>query len=160
MEPDHFDYPKSKMDWIEITLGLPYAMSGLFFLAIGGSALVVLRARSLGWALAVAWGAVIPLCVALFTAVVISQRYTGDFCPFLVVATALGLAAFEGIRLGAAARTVIWMLTLWSILATLALTFDQRDSVFGVPDQAHARYQRLRSRMDDLLNLHTDAPPR
>ena len=160
MEPGQLDYPESKMDWIETVLGLPYAMPGLFFLAIGGSVLVAYRARRLVWALVTAWGAVFPLCLALLTAVVISQRYTGDFCPFLIVVVALGLAAFEEIRLGAAARTVIWMLTLWSILATLALTFDYRDSVFGVPDEAHARYQRLRSEMDHLLNLHTDASPR
>ena len=160
MAPDRFSYPNSKMDWIEIVLGMPYAMSGLFFLAIGGSVLVGLRAKHLRWALVVAWGAVVPLCLALFTAVAISQRYTGDFCPFLIVASAFGLAAFEEMRLGATARTVIWMLTLWSILATLALTFDFRDGVFGIPDEAHARYQRLRSGADHLLNLHADAPPR
>jgi len=157
--PDINDYPEARMDLIEGIVGLPYAMSGLFFLAVGGSVLAVIGRSRLGWALACAWGAVIPLCVALFTAVAMSQRYTGDLCPFLIVAAAIGLAARENARTGIVARTAIWTLTLWSILATLALTLQyQGEGVWGVPDDAHARYQHLRSGVDRLLNLHPDGP--
>ncbi|MGD1031911.1 MAG: hypothetical protein ABSA05_12315 [Opitutaceae bacterium] len=153
--PNQAEYPGAKIDIIENIVGLPYAMPGLFFLALGGSALAVVRARRLGWALAVAWGAAIPLCMALFTAVAMSHRYTGDFCPFLIVAAALGLAACEEVKLRAIVRMALAILTLWSILATLALTFEyQGEAVWGVPDEARARFQRMRSGMDHLLNPH------
>jgi hypothetical protein len=152
--PDQHDYPGAKIDIIESIVGLPYAMPGLFFLALGGSALAAARARKLRWALAVAWGAAIPLSLALFTAVAMSQRYTGDFCPFLMVAAALGLAACEDSKVGAVFRIIIGILTLWSILASLALTFEyQGERVWGVPDEARARFQRVRAGMDHLLRL-------
>jgi hypothetical protein len=157
-QPNPLDHPEAKMDMVENLLGMPYAMSGLFFLGIGGSVLAMVRRRGLGWVLASVWSAAVPLCMALFTAVAVSQRYTGDFCPLLVVAAAIGLAVYEERRPGAAARTAIVMLTFWSILATLALTFDFGDAVWGVPPEAHARYQRLRSNMNHLLNFHSDAP--
>jgi len=159
--PASANYPKARMDLIEGIIGLPYAMPGLFFLAVGGSALAALRARRLRWALAAVWGAAIPLCLAMFMAVAISQRYTGDFCPFLIVAAALGLAACEGAKVGAVTRTAMGILTLWSIVATLALALDyQGEIVWGVPDEAHARFQNLRSGMDHLLNLHPDGAGR
>lgn len=158
--PDQLDYPDARMDMIEGIVGLPYAMSGLFFLAVGGSVLALVRARRLGWALAVVWGAAIPLCLALFTAVAISQRYTGDFCPLLIVAAALGLAAFEVTSLGAFMRSAIWMLTVWSILATLALTLElQGEGLWGVPAETQAHFQRLRSSADHFLDFdRTDGP--
>jgi hypothetical protein len=152
--PNQANYPGAKIDIIESIVGLPYAMPGLFFIALGGSALAAFRARRLGWALAVTWAAAIPISVALFTAVAMSQRYTGDMCPFLIVAAALGLAACEDVKVGGGVRIAIGILTLWSILATLALTFEyQGERVWGVPDEAHARFQRVRAGMDHLLRL-------
>ena len=97
------------------------------------------------------------MALALFTAVAISHRYTGDFCPPLVLAAAFGAVAFDLLpaSLRRLAWTLIGLLTVASVLVTLALALHyQGEGVWGVPDEFKARYQLLRQAFDSALGLN------
>ncbi len=144
-------FPKAKIDLADHTLALPYAMPGLFLLATLGcvAALVVTPARRT--AIAVVWLAVLPMAIALFAAVAIAQRYTGDFCPFLICTAAFGLAAID--RAKAPARTLFNALVAASTLASVAVTVAisvhyQGEQLWSVPDGTRAHYRQFRERVD------------
>jgi hypothetical protein len=149
-------YPNVKNDLFEPTLALPYAMPALVFLgALGGVlAFVTWPAARPGLSVITLAGAVMAL--ALFTAVAVSHRYTGDFCPPLILTGAFGLQSSE------------WLAPIWrrvfltlaiifaacSIPITSALTLHYQGAlVWGVPADAKARYESLRTTVDRMLGL-------
>ena len=147
-------YPEAKMDLLEAALGFPYAMPGLFVLALAGGAWAFWCAAGLRPALTVLWLGVLPMAAALFTAVVTSHRYTADFCPFFVASAAMGLAVLDSqagwrrsIFLGAAS-----LLTVLSVAMTLALSvLFQGQMVWGVPDDVKQNHQHLQKRVDTFF---------
>ena len=146
-------YPGAKIDLAEPALALPWAMPALFFAAMGcGWAL--LYAPASRRPLALLGLGVAPMFAALLTAIVTSHRYTGDFCPLLIVGAAWGVAAFDGEGPG-------WrrgFLALMSAFAALAIFFTlanglffQGEYIWGVPDEMKQNYQHLRDRVDRLF---------
>jgi hypothetical protein len=157
-------FPKAKIDLPDRTLALPYAMPSLFGLATLGCLAALLRAPRLRWPIVALWAAVLPMTLALFAAVATAQRYTGDFCPFLIAAGAFGLAALEGgsrgRRLNWAARGVLSLATLTAIGVTFALTLHyQRETVWGVPEASRHSYQQFRYRVDTFFGHARAVPP-
>jgi hypothetical protein len=129
-------------------------MPALFILATLAAAWAAAAAPGLRVPLALLGVAVAPVALALFTAIVTSHRYTGDFCPWLIAAGALGLAALdaEASRWRAAMLSVAALLTAWSAAVSMALALQyQGEMVWGVPDAAKQRYERLRAGADRLL---------
>jgi len=144
-------FPKAKIDLPDRTLALPYAMPSLFGLATLGCLAALLRAPRLRWPITALWAAVLPMTLALFAAVATAQRYTGDFCPFLIAAGTFGLSALEGgnQRLRRVARGALSLATLAAIAVTFPLTLHyQRETVWGVPEESRQAYQQFRHRVD------------
>ena len=142
---------ETKIDYHDNTLGFPYAMPALVWLAVGGGLVALRRAPALRGPLLATWAAAVPMTLAMFAAIAITHRYTADFCPFLIVAAALGLAAGE--ELNGAWRGAFRALTLVtlvvSVLVTLAITLHyQGQEVWGVPDEIRAKYAALRQGID------------
>ena len=157
-------FPKSKIDLPDHTLALPYAMPSLFALATLGSLLAAIARPGTRPALAVLWAAVLPITLALFAAIATAQRYTGDFCPFLICAAAFGLAATEALAslCRRITRGLIALLTVASIAVTAALTLHyQGEYLWGVPEETRVRYQNLRRHVDTFFGLlpSTSKPP-
>lgn len=149
--PHHFE--KAKIDLPDHTNALPWAMPGLFALATFGCAAAFVRVSLARTALLVTWVAVVPMTLALFTAVATSQRYTADWLPFLVGTAAFGLVAVETTspRPRLLLRVLLSVLTLAAILITFALTLHyQRHLVWGVPEEARQSYQAFRARLTPL----------
>lgn len=151
------DYPHAKIDLAEPTLALPYAMPGLVVLAVAGGLFALVRWPAARRPLGVLAVAALPMTAALFMAVALSQRYTADFCPALLIAAAFGLASAKllprplhrPLRLGLAA------LTLVSIFITAAITLHyQGEGVWGVPQDVTDQYQALRKTVDTVLGFH------
>jgi len=155
--PNPNAYPEAKIDMAEPMAGIPYAMPALALLA--GLSFV-------GWwrsptaarlAVANAWCAVLPAALAMFAAIAVSQRYTADFVPFLVVVAAFGIVAIERLpgALGLVARSGITLLCVWSVIVTLALTIGfQGEGVWGTPEGTHERFLRWRERADHWIHDH------
>ena len=146
-------YANARIDLDEATLALPYAMPALCLLALGGVVAVgrwpAARAPMLVISLAAA-----PMAAALFMAIAISHRYTGDFCAALVAAGAFGLVALD--LLPTTARRVAWiaLATLAGLgaLVTIAIALHfQGEVIWGAPDEFKARYQMLRQAVDSAL---------
>src|SRR5206468_4208861 len=93
---------------------LPYAMPAVFSLALLGGAFALARWPRAREPLAIVGFATVPMAAALFMAVAVSQRYTADFCPALLVAAAFGLTALELLQ-------PRWRRTARALAATLAL---------------------------------------
>lgn len=108
------------MDVAEPTLALPYAMPALLALAVAAA---LSRKQTLGHPLGLVALAALQTSAAMFTAVWISHRYTGDFCPPLFEIAAFGVPALGLLRprLRSGARALLLVLTGTSFLATLAL---------------------------------------
>ena len=144
-------YPAARIDLAEPVAAIPYTMPALAFLAVVGGVVATRRWPAARPPLAVTLGALTPMTLALLAAVAVSQRYTGDFCPGLLVAAAFGLVAFEILmpRPRLAARSAVVMLLVLSVLITLALTLHyQGEGVWGVPDDIKQRYELLRATFD------------
>ncbi len=149
------DYKDARIDLAEPTLALPFAMPSLWLLAIGGVAAAGRWPAARAPTLALAAG-FLPMALALFTAVAISHRYTGDFCPPMVALGAFGLVALD--RLPGPARRGAWIalviLGALGVLVTLAITLRfQGEVVWGVPEEFKARYQMLRQAVDSALGF-------
>jgi hypothetical protein len=132
-------------------------MPGLVVLAVAGGLFALVRWPAARRPLGVLAVAALPMTAALFMAVAISQRYTADFCPALLIAAAFGLASAEllprpllrPLRLGLAALTFV------SILITAAITLHyQGEGVWGVPQEITDRYQALRKTVDTALGFN------
>ena len=145
------EFPKAKIDLPDHTLAMPYAMPSLFVLATLGCLGAFLGWPGVRGSVAVIWLAVLPMTLALLAAVATAQRYTGDFVPFLVTASAFGLAAVEGIpsRVRALLRALVLALTLAAIAANTAMTLHyQGEVLWGVPEEIRQNFQRLRQSAD------------
>jgi hypothetical protein len=147
------EYPKARLDMAEPTLGLPFAMPALCVLAMAGF-LVALAQPALRVKAVVVFAGVVPMTLALLTAVATSQRYTADFCPFLIVCAAwsfVGLLALPSLsrRLFA---SLLWALAALSVGLNLAFAlYHQNENVWGTPPEIHERYQRLQARANELI---------
>lgn len=149
-------YREARIDLAEPTLAVPYAMPALALLALAGGAWAFIRWRKARLPLALIAAGAGPMVLALLTAIAISHRYTGDFCPPLVLAACLGATALD--LLPASVRRIAWvllvLLAVASVLVTLALTLHyQGEVVWGVPDEFKARYQMLRQAADSALGF-------
>ncbi len=156
-------YPHAKIDLPDHTLALPYAMPGLFLLAVFGSVGAARLHPACRPALAALWLGVVPMTVALLAAVAIAQRYTGDFCPFLIGTGAYGLAAAESVpsRWRLLTRSLIALATFAAVAITLAITLHyQRDTLWGMPDELRDNYQKLRQRIGRMTGNHPAANSR
>lgn len=147
-------FPRAKMDLPDHTLALPFGMPALCALAAVGTIAAVVRVRAARLPLTVAWLALGPMTLTLFAAIATAQRYTGDFCPFLIYAGAWGLAVIDtgtG-RWRRAGLALIGAAALWSVtlMSAMALHY-QREVVWGVPEERRADYVRLRQRIDDYF---------
>lgn len=154
-------YPDSKIDLAEPTLALPYAMPTLVFLALFGGMIACGRWPPLRWPALVIFVAIGPMAVALFTAVAVSQRYTADFCPWLIALAAIGLMALESARATwrRLCLALVVPLTLAAMFITVAITIHyQGTGVWGVPDDVKARYQALRKRADGFFGVSNHEP--
>lgn len=137
------EWTGAKLDYFDPTLAMPYAMPALFGVAVlggvGAFAVFPTRRRVLT-AVAIAG---LPMTLAMFTAIAITQRYTADFCPLLLTAAAFGTTAAEtaGGRLTRIARTGIVAATIASVLITATITLHYQGSiVWGVPETVRTRY--------------------
>lgn len=144
------EFPGAKVDYADKTLALPYAMTGLCLLAAAGIGLAM-RHRPVLRTVAVTWISVGPMIAAMLMAVALAHRYTADFCPFLVVAAAFGVVAFDaGVRrVKLAFGTILVVATAWSIFLNAAITLHYQGAViWGTPDETRARYQTWQHRID------------
>lgn len=149
-------YPQARIDLAEPTVALPYAMPALVFLATVGATLGCWRWPQLRLPAAVLLLAVLPMAAAMFTAVAVSQRYTTDFCPWLICLAAIGLTAVEAV---APSRRRLFLLvvaplTAGSIWVTVAITLHyQGTGVWGVPKDVPERYKTLRKNVDSFFGV-------
>jgi len=98
---------------------------------------------------------VVPLTAALLAAVAVSHRYTGDFVPFLLLASSLGLACLCELagRLRILLLVPLLLLVLLSAFTTVALTLNyQGREVWGVDKEVRDRYVRMQQAADRLFN--------
>ena len=151
--PGHH-FPAAKIDLPDHTLAMPYSMPGLFLLATAGCLLAFATVPPLRVPVAVTWSACIPMSLALFAAVATAQRYTGDFCPLLITAAALGLAGISALR--PAARVVALVLAGLATAAAVAVTWVltlhyQGDTLWGVPEETRAQYREMRRAVDETV---------
>lgn len=144
---DRREYKGSKMAYRDPTLAIPWSMPGLFYLTLIGTVLA-LATPGLRLPLAVLWLAAIPTGLAMLTAVSVTQRYTADFCPFLIAAAAFTPAAVDILPpfLRGVVRIHAGTFALLGVLVMFALTLHhQRNIVWGVPAEAQDEYQRWRA---------------
>lgn len=152
--PPDLYYPGVKIDLFEPTLAMPYTMPALVLLALGGGALAFALWPEVRSSLAIIAVAGSIMSLALFTAVALSHRYTGDFCPPLLLAGAFGLQALELLprfwrRI---ALTLTALLAALGIIVTSLITVHYQGAVvWGVPNEVKSRYENLRSSVDRLL---------
>ena len=148
------EYADTHIDVAEPTLALPYAMPALCLLSIIAIGLAIFRWPGSRLSLAMLLAGTLPMALALFTAIAISQRYTADFCPPLLATAAFGLAAISILPRGwqRTLRTLLTILTLWAVFVALATTLHyQGESVWGVRDTVKQNFQTMRKKMDDFF---------
>jgi hypothetical protein len=148
-------WPETKIDYHDNTLGFPYAMPGLVALATLGGIAAFHRLKRLRILILATWLAGIPMTLAMFAAIAITHRYTADFCPFLIMAAALGVIGIE--HASAGWRRLLQMIvsagTVAAVLITFAITLHyQGQDVWGVPDEVRANYASLRRGFDTVVN--------
>lgn len=144
-------YPEARIDLEEPALAFPYSMPGLFALATFGGAWALTWAPKIRRPILVLMAGVMPMALALFTAIVTSHRYTGDFCAFFIATGAWGLAVLDAEARGwrRAFLAIASVLTALSIYVTLATALHFQGAVaWGVPAAAQQNYQQLRDRVD------------
>jgi hypothetical protein len=148
------DWPKSKMDYHDVTLGFPYVMPGLVALAALGGIAAWLVFPGMRLLIGAAWIAGVPMALAMFAAIAITQRYTADFCPYLILMAALGIAGIERSSPGwrRLLKTIASAGTLVAILITFAITLHhQGQEVWGVSEEVRAKYAALRRNVDQIV---------
>lgn len=149
-------YPEAKLDLVEPGTALPYTMPALVMLAWCGAAFAYLRWPAARGPLVVIAGATVPMALALFTAVAMSQRYTADFCPALLLAGAFGLQAFGLLksRWRRLMHVTVAILAVASVLITLAITLHyEGEAVWGVPEDVRLRYRTFRRTIDGYFGV-------
>jgi hypothetical protein len=143
---DRKKYPESRMAYRDQTLAMPWSMPGLFVLAVA-SVLVAKALPRVRPPIVVLWIAAVPAALAMLTAVAVTQRYTADFCPFLIAVAAFTVAGLESLSgaIGRLTRAAAGALAALGIAITFALTLHhQREIVWGVPDDVRREYQEFR----------------
>lgn len=152
-----WDFPKAKIDLPDYMLACPYSMCGLFLLATIGCSIAVCRYATLRLPILVTWAAILPMALALFAAIAIAQRYTADFCPFLIAAAAFGAVGVEStvrpwISLS---RGFLGLVTAVAVFVSLALTFDYQGR-WGpnMPNEILDRYQAVARRIDRFVGQY------
>jgi hypothetical protein len=149
-------YPEARLDGIERTVALPYSMPGLVLFAGVGCLSALFRSRALRVPILVIAGATVPMAGMMFTFFTITHRYTGDFCPPLILLAAIGLAWLEGAvrRHRPLLYAFAAALTFCSVLVTLAITLQyQGEGIWGVPDDVKARYREMQHSMDGMFRF-------
>jgi hypothetical protein len=145
------NYTGPKIDMTEPMAGLPYAMPVVFACAIIAVLGAILGAGPGRFPVGLLTLAAIPVTVAMFAAVCVSHRYTGDFIPVLLPLAAFGLVAMDRgeRRWHALTRTVLTAAALASVVVTLGLSLRfQGEIVWGVPTESKQRYEKLRQRFE------------
>lgn len=119
-------YAGARIDVAEPTLALPYAMPGLVLLMLCAIAAAFSRPETIGHPTVLVMAAAVPMTLAMFTAIAISHRYTGDFCAPLFVLAPWGLTAVALLRMSwqRHVRAVLLVLTAASIFTTLAISLS------------------------------------
>ncbi|MBI5689431.1 MAG: hypothetical protein HZC55_04985 [Verrucomicrobia bacterium] len=153
---DPAGFPGCRIDLAEKTLGLPYAMPALVLLSGFAVVTAVFRWPAARLPTGILVAGVLPMTLALLAAIAVSQRYTGDFVPFLVATGAFGVAALDA-WVPAARRNLFGLASVLSVagmLLTFAITLHyQGEGVWGVPDATRARYLALRHHADHFLGF-------
>lgn len=153
------DYPESKMAYRDPTLALPYAMPALvLFALVGGVTAGFSRGQSARTTVGLLWLSAVPLAFAMLTAVAVTQRYTGDFCGWLIPAAAFGATALA--LLPPPTRTLVGvtaiLMALVAIAVESAITLQyQRAVVWGVPPSVQAQYRGWQQRIDGWFSGHS-----
>ena len=151
------DFPQAKIDFPDRALALPLGMTGLFVLATVAGAAAAMKTSAARNPILVLWTATVPCSLAMFAAIATSERYTGDFCPFLFCAAAFGLAAPRWRPLTTAALAAA---TLWACVLTCAVTIHYQGAmVWGVPADVTQSYQQLRQRVDHFFHVRPTLAP-
>ena len=153
-------YLGTRLDLVEPVTAMPYTMPALVLLAVLG-ALAYGRWPDAREPLAVVLLASLPMSAALFTAVAMSQRYTADFCPPLLLFALFGLTIVDLFkpRWQRVMRIVLPALTLLSVLITLAITLHyEGEAVWGVPEDVRHRYQTFRKTVDGFFGVTAHDP--
>lgn len=154
--PQDLYYPGIRIDLFEPTLAMPYTMPALVFLSLLAGTFTLVAWPEARSALGVIGAAGSVMALALFTAVAVSHRYTGDFCPALILSGAFGLQSFELLpdRWRKALMIFTAILAALGIAITIAITLHYQGAVvWGVPDEVKARYESLRTTVDHMLGL-------
>ena len=131
-------------------------MPAVFFMAVVGGLYAAVRWPGSRLPLSVLAVATLPMATALFLAIAISQRYTADFCPALLIAAAFGLVSAELLprRLHRLARLGVAILAVVALFITAAITLHyQGEGVWGVPKDVTDHYQTLRKTVDTFLGF-------
>lgn len=150
-------FPSAKMDLPDRTAALPFGMTGLFLLATAACAWACKKNPAVRAPILILWAASVPLSLAMFAAIATSERYTGDWVPWLIAAAAFGLAACTWSRLAAA---VLAAATLWACVLTFAMTLHYQGAmVWGVPESVTQNYRQLRARVDGFFMSERPSPP-
>ena len=151
------EFPQAKIDFPDRALALPLGMTGLFVLATVACAATAVKPSAARAPILVLWAAIVPCALAMFAAIATSERYTGDFCPFLFCAAAFGLAAPRWRPITTAALAAA---TLWACVLTCAVTIHYQGAmVWGVPADVTQRYQQLRQRVDNFFHVRPTLAP-
>jgi hypothetical protein len=156
---DRKAYPESRLVYRDPTLAMPWSMSGLFSQATAGTAIAAAVVPAFRLPLAVIWTAALPAALAMLTAISVTQRYTADFCPFLIAASVFAIAAVGNVppvlrRILVGAGTLLGVL---GVAITLALTIHhQREIVWGVPEEVRQSYRDFRARVDAFIIRRMD----
>ncbi|MFA5264595.1 MAG: hypothetical protein WC378_12305 [Opitutaceae bacterium] len=145
----------AKIDMLEPTIGLPLAMPALFIFATLGCIVVCVREPRLRSASGVLWLSFAPTAFLLFSAVVLSQRYTGDFCPFLICGSCLCLATIAATWTKGRTISIILASTLSllsvMVMAGICIRFQSTDGC-GADPSGMKRYQDFDYRVDALFS--------
>lgn len=143
-------YPESKIVYRDQTLAVPYSMPSLAMLATAG-ALAALSSASLRRPMVLLLLSAFPATLAMLTAVSVTQRYTADFCAFLIPLAAFGAVALHAC--GAHVRCLAAVSAIGLTIAGAGVQFattlhNQRANVWGAPEESRREYREWRQSVD------------
>jgi hypothetical protein len=156
LAPNSERYLTAKLDLSEPVAAMPYTMPAIVLLAVIGGVFAFAAWPESRAPLAIVAAGALPMSLALFSAIAVSERYTADFCPALILAGAFGLQALELLPTATwrAAVILVTILAVIGVVITLAITLQyQGEVVWGVSEDIRARYQSLRKIVDGFLGL-------
>ncbi len=154
------DYPESKIDYRDPTLALPYAMPALVFLATIALVVGLLRPTPVRPTVVLLCISAVPFTVALLMAIAVTQRYTGDFCPFLIAMGAVGVSLIGGLEARlkiACVAVLIASLGVGTIVEAAMTLHTQRAVVWGVPADLQQQYRTWQHRIDAWFGVEASS---